>query len=294
MMNTRRLLVVLIASGISACANNELDSSREETTATESQAITGGSEAGRGNWPSLVAISNITFSHQPWGCTGTLIAPTWVLTAGHCVSDTSISPVIMPTASNFYVRVGRYNIVTDTGGDQIVAQSIVLPANYNTVNTTPDIALIQLSRPASVAYSRLASPARMAEMPVGTLTTLLGWGETIWNTPSSLSQTLQKVVLPIAWFNSSGGNYFAPGDQEVKYYNNPVDSKGAAGGDSGGPGLVKRDNEWFVMSIASHASPGVTTEALVPTYFDWVISQGACPNPSFLPSAQIMAISSVI
>ena len=51
-------------------------------TAAPSMAIVGGSDAAPGEFPS---VAEITFG-QSFLCTGTLIAPTWVVTAGHCGS----------------------------------------------------------------------------------------------------------------------------------------------------------------------------------------------------------------
>ena len=51
--------------------------------AAPSQAIVGGQNASPGEYPSVASISYGAFS-----CTGTLIAPDKVLTAGHCSSIT--------------------------------------------------------------------------------------------------------------------------------------------------------------------------------------------------------------
>src|ERR1044072_4534129 len=69
----RRLTLGLAA----ACAAPAL-------TAAPSMAVVGGKDAAPGAYP---AVAEITFG-QSFLCTGTLIAPTWVLTAGHCGSIT--------------------------------------------------------------------------------------------------------------------------------------------------------------------------------------------------------------
>src|SRR4051812_45913694 len=73
-------------------------------TAAPSMAIVGGKDAAPGAYP---AVAEITFG-QSFLCTGTLIAPTWVLTAGHCGSMTGAAvgtPAGWP-APLFDVRIG--------------------------------------------------------------------------------------------------------------------------------------------------------------------------------------------
>ena len=52
-------------------------------TAAPSSAVVGGGNASPGEYPS---VAEVTFG--PFLCTGTLITPDWVLSAGHCGSVT--------------------------------------------------------------------------------------------------------------------------------------------------------------------------------------------------------------
>src|SRR4051812_50055109 len=69
-MKSRKRLSITIATATSALA----------LTATPSQAIVGGHNAAAGAYPSIAEVH----LGKSFLCTGTLIAPTWGLTAGHC------------------------------------------------------------------------------------------------------------------------------------------------------------------------------------------------------------------
>src|SRR3954451_9237962 len=73
-------------------------------TAAPSTAVVGGHDAAPGAYP---AVAEITFGSS-FLCTGTLIAPNWVLTAGHCGSLTAAAaaaPAAWPAAL-IDVRIG--------------------------------------------------------------------------------------------------------------------------------------------------------------------------------------------
>src|SRR5829696_8972565 len=93
-------------------------------TASPAMAIVGGDDAEPGEYP---AVAEITFG--PFMCTGTLIAPDWVLSAGHCGSVTGAavaSPVSWPAAL-IDVRIGGLH---SGEGEQVPVQQVFLNPNY--------------------------------------------------------------------------------------------------------------------------------------------------------------------
>src|SRR3954467_6463445 len=136
----RKLMTTLAA----ACATFAI-------AASPSQAIVGGSNAAAGEFPS---VAEITFG-QSFLCTGTLIAPNWVLTAGHCGSITGAavaSPAAWP-APLIDVYLGSNK--AGQGTPATVAQAIVEPSYLAT--TGYDVTLLQLAAPASQGPTHVAN-----------------------------------------------------------------------------------------------------------------------------------------
>src|SRR5262245_44210878 len=83
--------------------------------------IIGGSDAAAGKWPDVAAVMFPAPSGEVPGCTGTLVAPTVVLTAGHC--DQIIDPPLPD-----HVLIGASSLARPREGELIaIARGIPFP-----------------------------------------------------------------------------------------------------------------------------------------------------------------------
>jgi trypsin len=242
-------------------------------TASPSLAIVGGHDAAAGAYP---AVAEITFG-QSFLCTGTLIAPTWVLTAGHCGSVTGAavaSPASWPAAL-IDVRIGS----NQSGqGEKVPVSRAVVEPNY-LVNSGYDITLLQLSRASTKAPTKVAGAGEGALWSPSTLDTIVGWGTTSegGDTPG----TLQEAQVPITTDAYCAGAYSDFDPQTMVCAGFPQGGVDTCQGDSGGPlygrtgaGALKVVGATsFGEGCARAGKPGVYARVGDTTLREWIRSQ---------------------
>lgn len=101
------------------------------------------------------------------GCSGALIAPEWIITAGHCFHDVNRVPVSGPPRYQTTAALGTVNVTNDPGEVRTIVDVAQSPVN--------DVALAKLSAPVYDIAPLLVDPATPT---VGQNLELAGWGAT--------------------------------------------------------------------------------------------------------------------
>jgi secreted trypsin-like serine protease len=184
----------LAAAAIAATVTGALVVPGTAVAADPTPLIIGGGTVSSAPWAAAV------FSNGSFTCSGTIIAPQWVLTARHCVSG------------SMSVRVG--SVYRSSGG---VTRTV--SASY----ARYDLALMRLSSSVSTSYVTLAS----SNPPVGSTNSIYGWGMTCYSGCGASTQ-LKTANVQVTSTNATD----AYGGQAIR---STRINGNAWRGDSGGP-----------------------------------------------------------
>ncbi|XP_011211648.2 chymotrypsin-2 [Bactrocera dorsalis] len=237
------------ARGISATPNNVLIQGR----------IVGGDEVALGAIPYQVAIKN-TFGE--FVCGGSIVAPEWILTAGHCMD--------WPKQ---YLKIVTGTVEWNKPGGEYTVEDVKVHCLYNKPTYHNDIALVRLSKPiefdSNTAAVELATSNTLKD---GDSVVLSGWGSLkAWGNAVSKLNKVSLKYLDHATCLSSVKNQKFVGDGHI--CTSTKESKGSCSYDSGGPLVDANNVQVGVVNGGEPCAIGYPdTFASVAYYHDWIVS----------------------
>jgi len=203
--------------------------------------IIGGTAVPDGKYPFQAALLDLTRGGNDWNmqiCGASLIAPSWILTAAHCVEEGGVVTAPVDAA----IVLGR-TVLKRKWGERHVVDGIFPSSRYNENTDADDVALIHLAVPSAYAPIRVAQVSDDGYEAAGTMLTVIGWGDTIavppFVDPTDLfyPQRMREVQVPVVSDATCGAAYSAVHEPLALGKTLCAGAPGldACYGDSGGP-----------------------------------------------------------
>ncbi|MGW0629830.1 trypsin-like serine protease [Streptomyces sp. NPDC002758] len=220
--------------------------------------------------PKIIGGSETTISTAPWMaqlwyyddmgtadesddlgffCGGSVISPTKILTAAHCVRDENNKAYNWKAYGAIVTGTAQLPTSDSAGNPDLhggTVTSVLRQWNHPSFSPTTldnDIAVLTLGAPVKATPIRMTTSGDTASYASGTSAKLYGWGRTS-STTQDISETLKTATLPINSDTTCAGTYpadFVKGHMVCAgkpATGSDTGTTSACNGDSGGPLVV--------------------------------------------------------
>jgi secreted trypsin-like serine protease len=249
-----------------------------------SPSVVGGQEALIEDWPSIAFVlsgwdtdGDGTIDSAA-NCTGTVVAPAWILTAAHCAFDPD------DVLADAMLAVLGSADVTVEEAETLAADSVVVHPDWDPMTLKGDVLLVHLEEESAQPPMPLARP-QVEYFLDDTLPNLAGWGTTDEDNTLD-TDILQEAFVTVIDLTTEGIETCAaydPGgyDPATQTCAGEFEVAGACHGDSGGPLTVLDAGGvpqlWGLTSYGPAPPDGTYKQCdlRLPVIFSWVPAFGA-------------------
>ncbi|XP_077507426.1 chymotrypsinogen B-like isoform X2 [Amblyomma americanum] len=215
---------------------------------TESEdRVVGGQEAAPNSWPWQVSISSAEYEVMGHFCGGSIIAPQWVLTAAHCLTNRKAKDVL--------VTFGAHNLMNVSDVVTRRAEALLTHGSFSNFNKNVDLGLIKLDMPVNFTdkIRPICLPRKGDELIKHGHCFAAGWGQTRGTGSFGSLKQVEMIELPFQECRKTSpmlfrelveSDTFCAGDRRGE--------EGVCHGDSGGPLFCSKDGSaWSLQGVAN-------------------------------------------
>lgn len=249
--------------------------------------IIGGTPATAGSWPWMAALVHTYSPNNNSGqfCGGSLIAPNWILTAGHCMTGESVE--------TFEVIVNSTRLES-LQAERLTPKAIFVHPGFDESILLNDLALVELSSSSSAAPIEIL-PGFSTQDQDGQTGLALGWGNTSTNLRRGVyPDDLQQVELPII-SNALCSSKMKGIVDTMLCAGSQAGGIDTCDGDSGGPLLVfdTESHSWRQAALTSFGESTCAARGYYGVYtrlnkFNDFISETIC-NAQQIPDVPVLS-----